>query len=265
MTRRKRRRIRKIKLSTRLKRKFKRACKRNRWVVALAFSAILGYFYVHWSFSSTNFSQDKGHYNTSLDFDGIDVSKYQGNIDWKSVAVNGRIQFVYIKASEGSRHVDSKYKRNVKEAKAAGLKVGSYHFFIGRKSAKEQFDNFNRSVDRYSQDLIPVVDVEEAGNRNISRAQLQSNLQEFMDLVKKEYGKYPILYSQYGFYNKMLAPEFNRYYIFIARYGSQKPELKGNGKYNIWQYSEKGHVDGIKGHVDMNRFANGTTLFDIEL
>lgn len=55
-----------------------------------------------------------------------------------------------------------------------------------------------------------------------------------MDLVKREYGKYPILYSQYGFYNKMLAPEFNKYYIFIARYGTQKPVLKGNVNYNIW-------------------------------
>lgn len=63
----------------------------------------------------------------------------------------------------------------------------------------------------------------------------------------------------------MLAPEFNKYYIFIARYGTQKPVLKGNGTYNIWQYSEKGSTKGIKGTVDLNRFANGTTLSDIEL
>jgi len=63
----------------------------------------------------------------------------------------------------------------------------------------------------------------------------------------------------------MLAPEFNKYYIFIARYGTQKPVLKGNGNYNIWQYSEKGRIKGIKGTVDLNRFANGTRLADIEL
>ena len=86
-----------------------------------------------------------------------------------------------------------------------------------------------------------------------------------MELIKKEYGKYPILYSQYSFYNKMLAPEFNKYYIFIARYGAQKPVLNGNGNYNIWQYSEKGKINGIRGHVDLNRFDNGTRLPDIEL
>jgi len=199
------------------------------------------------------------------DYNGIDVSKYQGNINWFKVAKDNHIQFVYIKASEGGGHVDSNYKKNIKEAKEAGMKVGSYHYFIGRKAAIEQFLNFNRYVCKYDQDLIPVVDVEEAGNRFVSRAQLQKNLQEFMNLIKREYGKYPILYSQYSFYNKLLAPEFNKYIIFIARYGTQKPVLKGYGKYNIWQYSEKGSVNGIKGHVDMNRFANGTCLSDIEL
>lgn len=201
----------------------------------------------------------------ATDYNGIDVSKYQGNIDWNKVSEDSHIQFAYIKASEGSNIFDSKYSRNIKDARNAGIKTGSYHFFIGRKSAKEQFDNFNRHVSKYNQDLIPVVDVEEAGNRYISRSQLQRNLQEYMDLIKREYGKYPILYSQYGFYNKMLAPEFNKYYIFIARYGAQKPVLNGNGNYNIWQYSEKGRIKEIKGTVDLNRFAYGTRLVDIEL
>ncbi len=98
-----------------------------------------------------------------------------------------------------------------------------------------------------------------------AKSLLQSNLKEFMNLVKKEYGKYPILYSQYGFYNKMLSPEFNRYSIYIARYSTLKPKLRGKGKYIIWQYSEKGKIAGIKGYVDLNRFANGTRISDIEL
>ena len=90
-------------------------------------------------------------------------------------------------------------------------------------------------------------------------------LAEFMQLVKDEYGKYPLLYSQYRFYNDNLAPEFNKYFIFIARYSNKEPVLKGKGKYNIWQFSEKGRVAGIKGYVDLDRFANGTTIADIEL
>lgn len=229
----------------------------------IGFLVIISFFYVTEKLGLT--TESNRITNTAGNYNGIDVSKYQGKINWQKVARDSHIQFVYIKASEGSGHVDSKYKRNFKEAKTAGMKVGSYHFFIGRKSPKEQFINYNKYVDKYKQDLIPVVDVEAAGNRYIGRAQLQNNLHEFMDLIKREYGKYPILYSQYGFNNKMLAPEYNKYYIFIARYGTQKPVLNGNGKYNIWQYSEKGKINGIKGHVDLNRFDNGTRLSDIEL
>ena len=198
-------------------------------------------------------------------YHGIDVSKFQGTIDWERVAEDENIQFVYIKASEGSSSVDSRYKENFRKAKKAGFKVGSYHYFLGWKPAKEQFDNFNRYIDRSKQDLIPMVDVELTGNKNVSRELLQSRLAEFMQLVKDEYGKYPLLYSQYRFYNDNLAPEFNKYFIFIARYSNKEPVLKGEGKYNIWQFSEKGRIAGIKGHVDLDRFANGTTIADIEL
>ena len=224
--------------------------------------SVLAFFFIKDKISDIGTNR---HTITATDYNGIDVSKYQGNIDWNKVSEDSHIKFAYIKASEGSGNFDSKYNNNITQARNAGIKVGSYHFFIGRKAAKDQFENFTRHVRKKDQDLIPVVDVEEAGNRYISRAQLQRNLQEYMDLVKREYGQYPILYSQYGFYNKMLAPEFNKYYIFIARYGTQKPVLKSNGTYNIWQYSEKGSIKGIKGTVDLNRFANGTTLSDIEL
>ena len=201
----------------------------------------------------------------SGDYNGIDVSRHQGRIDWQRVAADPKIQFVYIKATEGASLVDRDYERNFEQARAAGLKVGSYHFFTSYKSARAQFDNFKRHVDKSAQDLLPMVDVEEAGNRRATRQSLQPHLQEFMELVRAEYGQYPLLYSQYKFYNTLLAPEFNRYFIFIARYGRAEPVLRGGGKYNIWQYTERGHVDGISGAVDLDRFCNGTTLDDILL
>lgn len=247
----------------RIIRRFQKLVRRHCQYFVVGCIVIIVLYYV---FGVLNIHSDNNRITiTADDYNGIDVSKYQGNINWSKVANDSHIQFVYIKASEGASLVDGKYKKNLQEAKAVGMKVGSYHFFIGRKTAKEQFDNFKRFVNKSDQDLIPVVDVEENGNTNISRTELQNNLQEFMNLIKGEYGKYPILYSQYGFYNKMLAPEFNNYYIFIARYGNQKPTLKGNGMYNIWQFTEKGRVKGIKGYVDLNRFANGTKLSDIEL
>lgn len=201
----------------------------------------------------------------SSQYNGIDVSKYQGQINWKKVADDKKIQFVYVKATEGASRVDNKYAENIKKARKEGIKVGSYHYFISRKSAEEQFRNFKRYVDKSQQDLIPMVDVELKGNEQIDRETLQKRLAEFMRLVKDEYGVYPIVYSQYRFYNERLAPKFNKYHIFIARYSNNKPVLKGGGKYSIWQYTEKGKINGINGFVDLDRFANGTKLSDIEL
>lgn len=201
----------------------------------------------------------------SREYNGIDVSKHQGRIDWYAVAGDERIQFAYIKATEGVTHSDRRYATNIREARAAGIMVGSYHFFRAGRPAAEQWRNFRRHVDPHQQDLLPMVDVEESGCRGVRREALQRNLAEFMRLAKAEYGRYPLLYSQQRFYNDMLAPEYNRYLIVMARYSTTPPQLAGGGRHNIWQFTESGHIKGIRGAVDLNRFANGTTLDDIRL
>lgn len=228
------------------------------------------FFIVLWSqLSPSTFSRAISWLNpfdvTSSDYDGIDVSKHQGKINWEKVASDRSIKFVYIKATEGRSLLDKRYKTNIAGARKAGLKVGSYHFFKANRTARDQFEHIRKHVRKSDQDLIPMIDVEASGCRGASRAQLQKTLGELMELMRKEYGKYPLVYSQYRFYNEKLAPEFNRYYIFIARYSSKEPELRGGGLYNIWQYSERGRVSGISGHVDLDRLCNGTRLGDIEM
>lgn len=230
----------------------------QRWVLPFILAVIVGYLV--YPFVKNWLHQEPV---AKAAYHGIDVSKHQGKINWKLVASDKNIQFVYIKATEGASVVDSRYTENIKAAREAGLRVGSYHFFRGYKSAEDQFVLFSKYVKKGEQDLLPMVDVEEIGNRHVGKERLQKNLTLFMELVKREYGKYPLLYSQYRFYNEMLAPEFNKYFIFIARYSRQEPILKGEGKYNIWQYTEKGKIQGIKGNVDLDKFANGTTINDI--
>ena len=94
---------------------------------------------------------------------------------------------------------------------------------------------------------------------------MQDSVQVFADLVKKHYGKYPIIYSNESFYNKEMGAKFNRYYLFIANYNSSQPSIGGRGKCNIWQYSETGHLHGIGERVDLSRFMNGTTIKDLML
>lgn len=198
------------------------------------------------------------------DYNGIDISKYQAHINWQELAKNEKIQFVYIKATEGASHSDRLYSRHFANAQSVGFKVGSYHFFSSRSTPERQFANFKRHVNRNKQDLIPMVDIEEHLNATTPRATLQKNLQRFMDLVKEEYGVYPLLYSQYTFYKQKLSPEFDRYYIFMARYSTRPPVLNNNSKVNIWQFTENGHIKGIREPVDIDRFCNGTTLKNIE-
>ena len=203
--------------------------------------------------------------NNGIKYDGIDVSHHQGDIDWLLVASDSNISFVYIKATEGSTHIDTKYDYNIKNAKKAGLNVGSYHFFTSSSSAVKQFDNFKKHVDKSRQDLLPMVDVESSGIRNWNKQQLKDSLAVFIWLVKKAYGRYPLIYSDAVFYTSRLSPRFDKLPLFIARYNSKASRVKKTDRHFVWQVSENGSIDGINHSVDLDVFAEGTTLKDILL
>jgi len=207
----------------------------------------------------------KGKPYSKSDYDGIDVSKHQGVIKWNEVAKDKKIQFVYIKADMGKGWPDRRYKRNINGARKAGVKVGSYHFLTSKASAHEQFRHFSSLVDPEKQDLIPMVDVEEGFLGKWTKQQLQDSLAVFSELVRKRYGRRPMIYSNEAFYNKMLAPRFNNHILYIACYSRYEPHIVGEYSHNLWQYSEHGHIRGIGEYVDLCRFTNGTTLEDIML
>ena len=104
-----------------------------------------------------------------------------------------------------------------------------------------------------------MVDVEEC--KKWSTVQFQDSLMRFIQLVKSYYGKAPMIYSVNTFYNKYCAPRFNKYYLMIGRYGSEKPFIKGMGKYTIWQKSQTGKLTGIPKNVDIDVFCK-EVLFD---
>ncbi len=207
----------------------------------------------------------KGQPYSKDDYDGIDVSRNNGVIKWHEVAKDKKIQFVFIKATEGKGYVDPHYRRNITMARKEGLKVGSYHFFTSKSSATAQFLHFMSVVKKSEQDLIPVLDVEELGIKGKWEGeQLQDSVRVFAEFVKKHYGKYPIIYTNEHFYNKELGHQFNRYYLFVANYKSS-PSVHGDGKHNIWQFSKRGHLHGIGERVDLNRLTEGTKVEDLAL
>ncbi|MBP9990999.1 MAG: glycoside hydrolase family 25 protein [Bacteroidales bacterium] len=189
--------------------------------------------------------------------EGIDVSHYQGNVNWKKVAKSGNVKFVYVKATEGASLSDDRYKENVKEARAAGLLVGSYHLYSPRTTAYDQMRNIRSVVRKKDQDLKFVLDIEEKHTRNL----YMKRVDKLLELIENEYGAKPIIYTNEHVYrNYFSGPKYKKYQFFIANYRC-KPRIE----YTLWQYTECGTVDGIKGRVDKIRFHKNSNIDDIKL
>lgn len=191
---------------------------------------------------------------------GIDVSHHQKTIDWEKVAADN-VQFVYIKATEGATYQDPMFRKNIECAQKAGLLVGVYHYFRMTSSPEEQFENFKKAMKDYKMDIVPMIDVERNDNKSIK--ELQKNLDKFIALIKAEYGVPPMIYGTQRSYNTYCAPKYNKYHLYIGRYGSHSPEIKGEGTYTIWQYTENGKVNGITEDVDICKFNSKYGINDI--
>ncbi len=193
---------------------------------------------------------------------GIDVSKHQGNIDWKAIKnmqVNEiRIGFAFIKATEGLNDVDNEFTRNWFHAKRALLPRGAYHFFIASKSGKAQAENFIEAVDLAKGDLPPVLDIETSNGSSV--ADIQQRAKDWLDMVEQHYKTRPIIYTNIDFYENFLKGKFDNYPLWVAHYLVQdKPRI--NRQWDFWQHNESGRVNGVDAFVDFNVFNGDTVAF----
>lgn len=186
---------------------------------------------------------------------GVDVSKYQGMIDFAKIKAAG-MSYVFVKATQGITGVDPDYVHNIAAARAAGLVAGAYHFYETNDDPSAQFGNFKQHADVKPGDLPPVVDIEVLAQG--SRPDLANDLKSFLVLLEQAYGAKPILYSGVSFANEYLTG-FGAYPLWVAEYTSAPaPKVPtGWSTWTFWQYSQSGTVAGICGAVDMDRF-NGT-------
>lgn len=183
---------------------------------------------------------------------GIDISHHQREVFWETLGENTKMSYVYVKATEGGNHVDTRYVENVRLAHVHGLKVGSYHFFRPKTDVSLQLQNFRSMCLPSQQDLIPMVDVEV--KQGMSTEAFCDSLFKFLDLVEEAYGQKPLIYTGTNFYNKNLAGKLGGYKLMIAQYNDQEPVLYDDNDYIIWQYTGKGHIKGVNGYVDKSRF-----------
>lgn len=192
---------------------------------------------------------------------GVDVSKYQGNIDW-DVLSSEDIQFAYIKATEGSTYVDGFWEINYKNALGTGLRIGAYHFFSFESDGLTQADNFISAVPKNDELLPPVVDFEfyrdyEKNPPDVNKT--RKNLNELLLKLEQYYGVKPVIYATEKSYKTYLCNTYNHYDIWIRSIFT-KPELPDGRQWTFWQYSSRETLKGYSGEekfIDMNVF-NGT-------
>ncbi|WP_044510603.1 glycoside hydrolase family 25 protein [Hymenobacter sp. DG25B] len=193
---------------------------------------------------------------------GIDVSAYQGHIDWPRVAANN-VRFAFIKATEGVTLRDPRFPRNWREARKAGVFCGAYHYFQPNYDGAQQANLFVRTVPLQPGDLPPVLDVEAPDFHDV--AVMRRNIATWLRLVERHYGARPILYSNYSFYRRYLAGHFDEYPLWLAHYEVAQPAL-AREKWIIWQHSDESYVPGIRGTVDFNVFqGNYNSLLALRL
>ena len=186
---------------------------------------------------------------------GIDVSHYQGTIDWPRVKADG-IVFAFIKASEGQTLVDAQFKQNWKAARKAGVVRGAYHFYRPSVDAEVQARLFLKQFKLEKGDLPPVLDLEVTDGQ--SAKTIREGALEWMRIVEKKTGRKPILYTLPRFARDYLGKSFKDYPLWVVRLRRGEPKVgKIWKKWTFWQFSHRGRVDGIKGDVDLNLFNGG--------
>ena len=178
---------------------------------------------------------------------GIDVSKYQGDIDWSAVAGSG-VKFAWIKATEGGDHADDKFAANWAGARAAGVPRGAYHFVYWCRSPVE------------ADALPPVLDVEATPDshtcrRRLEKTQTVADMRAMLEEMERHYGRRPIVYTTVDFYAAILADGALSDYPIWVRSTRHHPAVRYGGRdWRFWQYQADGATPGIVGRVDQDAF-----------
>lgn len=189
---------------------------------------------------------------------GVDVSHYQGDIDWVKIQ-NQNVDFAFIKATEGSSHVDECFYDNWQAAAETELLVGAYHFFSFDSDAETQAELFINTVGNMSGKITPVIDIEYYGDKSQNppdKEQVDEQFGKMLDILEEHYHTKPIIYTTYKVYRRYIKGRFNDYPLWIRNvYYPPGPEIEVD--WTFWQYTDTAQLDGYNGdekYIDMNVF-----------
>lgn len=198
---------------------------------------------------------------------GVDVSHYQGDIDWETLASQGNISFAFIKATEGSSYVDDYFAFNWEQSQKTALRVGAYHFFSFDSAGKTQAENFINTVEAFDGMLPPVIDLEFYDSHASFHPEADAVRAELDDLIaalEEHYGVNPVIYTSEDCYKLYLAGGYGDCDIWI-RNVITRPKLSDGREWTFWQYTNRMKLDGYSGEerfIDMNVFRGSREEFE---
>ena len=233
------------------------------WIGGTAVIVLYVFLFYHFFVGPTGFRwralYGDAEYPEGYEIHGIDISHYQGKIDWeqlKNAMIKGcPVRFVIIKSTEGSSRLDENFRENFNQARDFGFIRGVYHFWSNKSTAREQAYYFLDQVHLTDGDLPPVLDIEhKPADKSVE--DFQRDVLTWLHIVEDKYHVKPIIYTYYKFKEQYLsAPVFDDYPYWIAHYYVDKVQYKG--KWKFWQHTDVGTLPGIKGYVDFNIY-NGS-------
>lgn len=185
---------------------------------------------------------------------GIDISHYQSHIKWNDVKWIYEaypIHFVIVRSTRGTDAIDLTYRENWDALHHSHFVRGAYHYYRPDEPSTLQAQNFINTVKLSPGDLPPIIDIENLP-KHLSINDLKKGIRNWIDIVESHYGVKPIIYSGQHYFDSYLSPEFNDCVLWIANYNTWINDPQSH--WSVWQFSEKGYVNGIKGHVDLNVF-----------
>lgn len=233
------------------------------WIGGIAIILVYIWAFYYFFVSPTGFRwralYGDAEYPEGYEIHGIDISHYQGKIDWeqlKNAMIEGcPVRFVIIKSTEGASRLDDHFRENFNQVRDYGFIRGVYHFWSNKSSAREQAYYFLDKVHLTEGDLPPVLDIEhKPADKSVD--DFQRDVLTWLHIVEDKYHAKPIIYTYYKFKEKYFsAPVFDDYPYWIAHYYVDKVQYQG--KWKFWQHTDAGKLPGIKGYVDFNIY-NGS-------
>ena len=187
---------------------------------------------------------------------GIDVSHHQGRIDWSRLPDQG-VDFVYIKATEGGDFSDRRFEENWNAAVQVGVVPGAYHFFTFCRDGETQAAHFMAAIPKTPTQMPPAVDVEFGGNCVAGRPpldEIRARLKRLLSLIESGTGRKPVVYLTMDAFRLLWRGHFPSYPLWI-RNVFHTPWLPSGTKWTMWQFGNRGRLEGIEGPVDLNVFA----------